>query len=176
MAQPLVNWSSKTLADFSSPALMLPQLRSRTSAAVIAELSGILQREGLLPDDDAFCSAVLRREQMSSTAMPSGWALPHARLAGLPQLCFVLARAPQPLVWSAEARSLVHTVFLFAAPEAEAKAYLNLISAVARLSQSPDLAEQLRRASDAPAMFAVLQHVPVNQVRPQAANLASSIH
>ena len=158
--------SGPTLADYTTPALMVPQLQTKATAAVISELCALLQREGRLQDSAALYDAVMRREQLSSTSIPCGWALPHARLDGLSQLTFALARSSQPFVWSPEALSPVHTVFLFASPEPEAKTYLNLISAVARLSQSSALVEQLRRAPDAHGMFAVLQQVPVFRASP----------
>lgn len=166
MPPTLTTPSAQKLADYTTPALMVPQLQSQGRAAVIVELCALLQREGRLHDLTTFSDAVMRREQLSSTSIACGWALPHARLNGLPRLTFTLARSSQPFVWSTEALCPVHTVFLFAAPEPEAKTYLNLISAVARLSQNSALVDQLRRAPDARNMFAVLQQVPVFRATP----------
>lgn len=157
--------SSNSLADYTSLSLMAPQLKAREPAAVIAELCGLLERGSRLNGYSLFYGAVMAREQMSSTAIRAGWALPHARLDGLPRLSFALGRTSKPLTWSAEARSPVHTVFLFAAPESEAKTYLTLISAVARLSQNPGLVEQLENAPDAAAMFAVLRQATLSLPR-----------
>jgi mannitol/fructose-specific phosphotransferase system IIA component (Ntr-type) len=85
-----------------------------------------------------------------------------------------MARSTAPFTWSAGSSSPVHTVFLFAAPESAAKAYLTLISAVARLSRSTDLVEQLEQAQDADALFAVLQQVPLRQTDTNRTSLAAS--
>lgn len=150
-----------TVADYTTPALMVPELQARTHTEAIAELCSLLERAGRLPDAAAFREAVLKREQLSSTATTHGWALPHGRLNGLPRLSFALARSSKPFAWSADAFGPVHTVFLFATPEAEAKNYLTLICAVARMTQRSALVEQLRRAADAAAMFSLLQQVPL---------------
>jgi mannitol/fructose-specific phosphotransferase system IIA component (Ntr-type) len=63
----------------------------------------------------------------------------------------------------------VHTVFLFAVPEMEAKTYLNLIASIARLSQNAELVEKLRLAQTAGAMFQILEQVPLRQPRPASA-------
>lgn len=147
---------------------MVPELESQAGAAVIAELCSVLQRQGRLSDPAAFYDAVMTRELMSATSIAPGWALPHARLKGLAQLSFALARSSQPLFWFGEAGFRLRTVFLFAVPEAEALTYLNLIAAVARLSQNPVLLEQLVRAPDRQSMFEVLQHVPLRQRGPAA--------
>ena len=166
MSHTLTNELSRTLADYTAQALMVPQLQSQTMASVVTELCALLQREGRFPGSATFYEAVMKREQLSSTCISCGWALPHARLSGLSQLSFVLARSSQPFVWSTDTRSTVHMVILFAVPEFEAKSYLNLVSAVARLSQNSALVEQLRCAPDAGSMFALLQHVPIFRPSP----------
>ncbi len=159
-----------TLADYTNPALMVPTLKSTSPVAIIAELSSTLQQGGRLTNlvDSAILSeAVMTRELLSATSISPGWALPHARLKGLTQLSFALGRSSQPIVWLGKDRVRVQTIFLFAVPEAEAKAYLNLIAAVARFSQTAGLIEQLGCARDGRGMFRVLQQVALR--RPRAA-------
>jgi mannitol/fructose-specific phosphotransferase system IIA component (Ntr-type) len=150
---------TETLADFTEPGLMFPALASKPPAAVIAQLCSALDELGRLGDAAAFYEAVLNREKMCPTSISPGWALPHARLKGLTQLSFALARIAQPLVWLGESGLRVQTVFLFAVPDAEAKKYLNLIAAIAQLNKNRALSEQLHRATDPKAMFEVLQQV-----------------
>ena len=144
---------------------MVSNLQSTTPADFITELCGLLQQEGQLNDSGAFCEAVMTRELMSPTSISPGFALPHARLAGLAQLSFGLARSSQALTWFGESSVQVQVVFLFAVPEAQAKTYLNVISAVAKLSQNPALVRELMRAPDGEAMFEVLKHAPLRQPR-----------
>ena len=147
---------------------MIPKLQSTAPPAAIAELCATLQKDGRLNDSAAFYDAVMTRELLSATSISPGWALPHARLKGLSQLSFALGRTFQPLVWFGESKSRVQTIFLFAVPETEAKTYLNLIAAVARLSQNAALLEQLQRARDEQGMFEILQQAPLRQPRPAA--------
>jgi mannitol/fructose-specific phosphotransferase system IIA component (Ntr-type) len=153
--------SLKTLADYTSPGLMVPELRSNVAAGVIAELCSLLQRQGRLNDSAAFYEAVMRRELLSTTSFGSGWALPHARLKGLRQLSFALARSSQPLVWFGESGFRPQTVFLFAVREEEVKTYLDVIAAVARLNQNTALLEQLLHAPNGKTMFGVLEQIPL---------------
>jgi mannitol/fructose-specific phosphotransferase system IIA component (Ntr-type) len=157
----LIGESLKTLANYTSPALLVPELKSNTATGVIAELCSLLQQQGRLSDCKEVCDAVITRELLSPTSIPPGWALPHARLKGLAQISFALARSPQPLVWFGEGGIRPQLVFLFVIPEAEAKTYLNLISALARLSQDPTLLGQLRFARDSETMFSVLEQIPL---------------
>jgi mannitol/fructose-specific phosphotransferase system IIA component (Ntr-type) len=144
---------------------MVPELQSRTAPDVIAELCSLLQRNERLPNSAAFYEAVMAREFLSPTSIPPAWALPHARLQGIAQLSFALARSSQPLVWFHEGGIRPQTVFLFAVPEGEARTYLSLVAAVARLNQNRVLLEQLRRAPDGKSMFKVLEQVHLREPR-----------
>jgi mannitol/fructose-specific phosphotransferase system IIA component (Ntr-type) len=157
-----------TLAHFTSPALILPELESRVPADVIAELCSVLHREGRLNDFAAFYHAVLNRELTCPTSIAPGWALPHARLQGITQLSFAMARSSQPLVWFGECRIRPQIVFLFAVPEEEARIYLSVVAAVAKLIQNPALFEQLGSAPDGNSMFRILEQIPLRQRKPSA--------
>jgi mannitol/fructose-specific phosphotransferase system IIA component (Ntr-type) len=128
---------------------------------VIAELCAILERHGRINDSAAFLNAVINRESLCPTSTAPGWALPHARHRGITQLSFVLARSAQPLVWFGEGTIRPQIIFLFAVPEAEAKTYLSVVAAVAKLSQNLALLAQLHTAPDAQAMIEVLGQVPL---------------
>ena len=140
---------------------MVPELAANTADLVISDLCSLLQREGCLSDSKPFYNAVMKRERLSSTVMAGGWALPHARLEGLDQLRFALGRSSQPLLWPGADASGVQLVFLFAIPEREAMAYLNLIASLARFNQAPSLVHQLLRAADRQTMLTILEQVPV---------------
>jgi PTS system nitrogen regulatory IIA component len=126
---------------------------------VLVELCSILNQQGRLDEPAAFLNAVIKRESICPTSTAPGWALPHARLPGITQLSFALARSAQPLVWFGEGSIRPQMIFLFAVPEAEAGTYLRVVAGVAKLSQNPILLEQLRGAPDAQTMFEVLRQV-----------------
>jgi mannitol/fructose-specific phosphotransferase system IIA component (Ntr-type) len=152
-----------TVADYTEPLLMVPLLRSRDAAGVTAELCSMLERQGRITDLLPFYHAIISHEAVSSTAMSPGWALPHARIAGIPHLCFAVGRTAEPLVWfGGEPVSLV---FLFAVPQNQAAAYLNLIAGLAKLSEDHARLERLADAPDSETMFEVLREIPLPKRR-----------
>ena len=144
---------------------MIPEAKGVTAQDVIAELCERLETAGRLNDRTAFIKAVMAREQLSPTIFPPGWAFPHARLADIPQLSFGMARTSKPIPWVGWGGSGVRLVWLFAVPEGEPKAYLNLIASIAKFSQDASRAEQLTQARDAGAMYAVLEQAPLRHAR-----------
>jgi nitrogen PTS system EIIA component len=146
-----------TLADYTAPSLMVPRLCSRDATSVMAELCSTLQSQGQIIDLLPFYHAVINREALSGTVVSPGWALPHGRIAGIPQLCFALGRTVGPLAWYGG--QPVNLVFLFAVPESEAGAYLSLISGLARLGQDHSRLERLGAAPDSRMMFEALRGI-----------------
>ena len=148
-----------TLADFTSPGLIIPRLRDQDVASVIQELSQALQREGRVPDLLPFYHAALNREFLVSTDMEAGIAFPHARLPGLKELSFALGRSGEPLTWGTRAARSVRLVFLIAVPATDSTQYLSLISGLARLAKDGRLVEKLHHAQDTFQIFDVLQQI-----------------
>lgn len=158
--------TAMTLADFTSPGLIVPHLRGQDAASVIQELSQALQRDKRVPDLLPFYHAALNREFMVSTDMEAGMAFPHARLPGLKELAFALGRSDQPLGWGTKASGSVRLVFLMAVPATDATQYLLLISGLARLAKDSRLVEKLHAAQDTFQIVDVLKQVELRSSAP----------
>jgi PTS system fructose-specific IIC component len=150
-----------TLADFTSPGLIIPQLRGLDVATVIQELSQALQREGRVPDLLPFYHAALNREFLLSTGWETGMAFPHARLAAVKEVSFALGRCQEPLSWGQRNTGSVKLVFLIAVPATDVTQYLAVVSGLARLSRNPNLLERLYAAQDTFQILDVLHQVPL---------------
>lgn len=155
-----------TLADFTSPGLIVPHLRGKEAASAIKELSHVLHLENRLPDLLPFYQAALNREFMVSTEMESGIAFPHARVPGVKRVTFALGRSDEPLSWGSGSVRSVRLVFLMAVPSTDATEYLLLISGLARLSRDSALITRLQSARDTFEILAVLQQVALRTASP----------
>lgn len=153
-----------TLAGYTSPGLIIPTLRGVDAPAVIQELSATLQREGHISDLLPFYQAALNREYLCSTVMEPGWALPHVLVKGLDKPCFALGRTAAPIAWGNSVLR-VQLIFLVAAPETDARAYMTLILGLTRLSRDSQLLERLLKAKDSFEIFDLLRQVrmPMNR-------------
>jgi nitrogen PTS system EIIA component len=152
-----------SLADYTRPALIVPQLHERDTAGVIGELSQVLQREGGVPDLLPFYQAALNQELLTSSALECGLAFPHARLSAVKRLQFAFGRTRAPIIWGARSSWSVQLVFLLAVPATDAAAYLHLLASLARLGQQPELLAQLRKAEGARGILAVLERIGMRQ-------------
>ena len=159
-----------TLADFTSPSLIVPHLRGQDAASVIQELSQALQREKRIPDLLPFYHAALNREFMVSTDMEAGMAFPHARLPALKEVSFSLGRSDEPLRWGTRAGPTVRLVFLMAVPATDSTQYLLLTSGLARLAKDHRFVETLHTARDSFQIIEVLKQVELRISSPKSIN------
>jgi mannitol/fructose-specific phosphotransferase system IIA component (Ntr-type) len=153
-----------TLANFTSPGLVIPRLRGGEATSVLKELAQLLGTENRVPDVLPFYQTVLNREFMVSRDWEASMAFPHARVAGIKHVSFALGRSDKPLRWGANTARGVRLVFLLAVPATDATQYLLLMSGLLRLSKEAALVAQLLAADDPLQMLEVLQQVALRAV------------
>lgn len=73
--------------------------------------------------------SALERENVESTYVGRGLAIPHARVEGLQSAAVYIARRKQGLAW---AKEVADTVILLAVPEEQPDVYLHLLSKLMR--------------------------------------------
>src|SRR4051812_41229294 len=105
-----------TLADFSSEALIIPELQARDMAGAILELSNAFQRSDARWDVPKLNQLAYERERQMSTAMEFGAAFPHIRSDTCLRLQFALGRAATPFEWGQPGFLKVQFIFLNAVP------------------------------------------------------------
>jgi mannitol/fructose-specific phosphotransferase system IIA component (Ntr-type) len=152
-----------SLAEYTRPGLIVPQLQERDTAGVVNELTRILHREGCVPDVLAFYHAALNHEFLVNSATESGIAVPHARLNSVTNSGFAFGRATAPLMWGPRPSRPVEFVFLLSVPATDAAGFLQLLSALARFGQEEDLLAALRAEPSSEAIFNLFKRIRVRQ-------------
>jgi PTS system nitrogen regulatory IIA component len=124
------------------------RMRASTKAAVLAELA---TRAGLsLGLDQAQVLAALRaREELGSTGVGAGIAVPHARLEGLSTIAGFFARLERPVAFDAIDGKPVDLVVMLLSPPTGHGQHLAALAQVSRLLRNPVTAEALRGTDDA---------------------------
>jgi|GEM_PF-2232050 mannitol/fructose-specific phosphotransferase system IIA component (Ntr-type) len=156
--------ASFTLADFTSEALIVPQLQARDMTGAIQELSQAFQSSDTAWNGEELARMALEREEQMSTAMDlggTGAAFPHVRSTACPRLQFAMGRAVAPLAWDGSSR--VRLVFLNAVPDSDAMGYLKLVSGMARIAKEAGLVEKICAVGGARELLELLKRVPVRE-------------
>ena len=107
-------------------------------------------------DADKITADILKREELGSTGMGGGVAIPHARMADVKRPFGLLARLKSAIEFDAIDRQPVDLVFLLLLPTAPAGEQLNALALVARTLRDADTARIARHATDPSGLYAAI--------------------
>jgi len=154
----MIAFASATLAQFTSPQLLVPCLQGDHRESVIAELSQCLAGAGWLEDAAMFTRSVLEHEAQAP-AVFDGVAFPLAHPGALCRLAFAVGLARQPFPWGGPRSPRVRAVVLLAVPVAETSRQLPLILAFCKFLGDSTAFASLRASRTPAEMLAVLDRI-----------------
>lgn len=102
-------------------------------------------------------AALQAREELGSTALGRGVALPHARMAGDHPPLMLFARLSKPIDYEARDEEPVDLVILVLWPEASPEGFLPTLAATCRPLRAPAALRRLRSATAPEEVVAVLE-------------------
>jgi PTS system nitrogen regulatory IIA component len=140
------------ITDYLSPANVMLDVKPASKDQLLRLLSTRAAAEAGL-DADEVATLILKREELGSTGMGNGVALPHARLAGLKSPFGLFARLRRGIDFEAIDDKPVDIVFLLLLPESESGEQLNALACAARALRDPEVLEKIRGAADPGALF-----------------------
>jgi nitrogen PTS system EIIA component len=143
------------LTDLVAPNAIIPALKVNNKKQVLQELAA---RAAALTgqNEKTIFDTLMQREKLGSTAVGSGIAIPHGKMATLTRLFGLFARLDRPIDFEALDGQPVDLVFLLLSPEAAGADHLRALARVARLFRDPEIVRRLRDSRDAEAIYAVL--------------------
>jgi PTS system fructose-specific IIA component/PTS system nitrogen regulatory IIA component len=146
------------ITDFIIREAMLPAVAAKTKEAVIRELVASLKKTGHVTaaDEENIVKAILRREQLGSTGIGRGVAIPHAKHESVGKLIGTVALAPEGIPFdSLDNEPVFILVMLLYAPERPGE-HLRALEAVSRLLRDEKFCQSLRQAKSQEEMWRVL--------------------
>ncbi|MES2055661.1 MAG: PTS sugar transporter subunit IIA [Pseudomonadota bacterium] len=145
------------MTDFSD--LLLPEtvvqgVAAGTKKALLQQLAAMLADiHGL--DGKLVADALIGREKLGSTGFGGGVAIPHGKLAGLPQVIGLFARVAQPVEFQAIDDLPVDLIFVLLSPPDAGAAHLKALARVSRRLRDRDFLAKLRGAGSPDALYAL---------------------
>lgn len=144
------------LLDLISPRSIRVPLESKTKNEVIAELVDLLVSVKRLPHRQAIYDALIEREEVGSTGIGHGVALPHAKCAEVKEIVIACGVAPDGIDFDALDREPVYIFFLILAPRTAPGQHLKVMSILTRFLSREAARDQLMKAKSADEVYAIL--------------------
>ena len=131
-------------------------LKARDKAQLLLELGRIIAATGAPVTAAAVTEALRRREQLGSTGLGNGFALPHASMAGIETYVVALVRLEQPIAFDAIDGAPVDLVCLLLTP-ADGGSHVAAMAAISRLFRNRESERRIRAAGHVQEVLAAVE-------------------
>src|SRR5450631_2150261 len=143
------------ISDLLSPADVMIDVRASNKRLLLQELAAKAASSlGLSVDQVA--PYLLKREELGSTGIGGGVAIPHNRLPDLERPYGLLAKLKQPVEFDAIDGQGVDIVFILLLSAGAENEQLGALARVARALRSSENLVRLRRAKDASELYSAI--------------------
>jgi len=146
------------ITDLLTPDRVIVGLQARSKSHVLAELARRAAAATGLPQQQ-IVDSLQARENLGSTGVGGGIAIPHAQIAGLERFFGLFVRLSRPIDYDAVDGQPVDLVFLLLIP-ANAKEHLQALAAVSRRLRDPENSAKLRRNQSPQAAIEMIIGLP----------------
>ena len=146
------------LSEIVTEHRIIPESAAADKAQLLHEMVALLCDSGDLEQDQAKAveRAVMRREELGTTGIGNGVALPHAKHAGVKGLAGALGRSHKGIDFEALDGSPVHIVFLILGSPDAVEPHLEALKKVTALLRDQDFCTFLKRAKDQDELAEIL--------------------
>ena len=134
------------IVDILSEDLIIPTLEATSRDAVIRELVAGIVRVTPIVSADSAVRVLVAREDIGSTGVGHGLAIPHAKLASLDGAVACFARSTSGVDFGARDGQPCFLFLALLAPEGNAGLHLKALARASRLFKDPEFLRNLRES------------------------------
>jgi PTS system nitrogen regulatory IIA component len=144
------------IVDFLRPELIVPELQASDKLGILRELATHIGRSSPGIPAEEILRVLAEREQLASTALSDGIAIPHGKLDRMPHMVGCLGRARHAVDFGSLDGNPTQLFFVLMAPGNAASAHLKALARISRLFKERGVRERLIHADGADAMYRVI--------------------
>ncbi len=122
-------------------------LKAKKKEEAIDELVNVLDKAGKLANREEFKKAIIARENISSTALEEGIAIPHAKTSAVKEAALAFGLSKEGIDYESLDEEPSTIFFMIAAPEKSTDAHIETLSKLTTLLLDDDFREELLKAT-----------------------------
>jgi fructose-specific phosphotransferase system IIA component len=145
------------LLDIVTPDCIKAPLAAENKQAAIYELIDVLAGAARVKDPAGLRDAVWQREQIRTTGIGAGLAIPHGKSSGVSSLAIAIGKPARPMDFQAIDNKPVRLVILLASPPDKTSDHIQALAHISRLMTMEDFRERMYAAQDALAIYDLLR-------------------
>lgn len=144
------------LGALTRPELIFPDLPAADRAEVLRAFAERVAGQGLVKSGEELFQRLWEREQLGSTGIGSGVAIPHCKLQGLARGIVAVGMVPEGVDFGAPDGRPVKVLFLVVSPSASPAEHLQVLAAISRWLRADHHAERILALHDAAQVYHLL--------------------
>ena len=137
------------LSDFLTEDAIQLDLPSSDKEALFKDALAHLHEKGYVTEPVKVLEDLRVREEIMSTGIGQGVAIPHAQSEGVPGTHLSLWRPSQPVEFNAIDEQPVDLIFMILGPRGIGNEHVKILAKISRLLHGSDFRDRLRSASSA---------------------------
>lgn len=136
---------------------LISTLKAKDKNAVIYELSEAISKSQPSLSSDKIAKVLLERENLGSTGIGSGVAIPHGKLAELDTIVASFGRSIEGIDFDSQDGEPAHLFFVMLAPKDSAGTHLQALAKLSRLLKSSQFRGQLLQAQSPEEILEIIK-------------------
>ncbi len=154
------------LMDFVVSSAIVPDLQVTNKEDAIRGLVGALRAAGVVAADseDGIVAAILKREELGSTGIGNGVAVPHTKHASVGKLVAAVALVKDGVDFQSLDGKRVHIMFLLVSPPDRPGDHLRGLENISRHLRNQDFCNFLKQATTKEDVISALTDADNNQL------------
>ncbi|HEX5132059.1 MAG TPA: PTS sugar transporter subunit IIA [Candidatus Krumholzibacteria bacterium] len=145
------------LTELFLPETVVTDMPGTGKEPVLRAIVADLDAKGFIADAPTAAADVLTREDVMSTGVGHGVAIPHAYTAGVERLVAGFYRIGPPIDFGALDSLDVDLIFVILGPPQSRREHIRILAKISRLLGNADFRDELRRAADTPGVLNVFR-------------------
>jgi len=145
------------ILDILVPEAVVPDMRAGSKPEALDELAGALATLHPEIDRERLVEVLLDREELGSTAIGEGIAIPHGKLAAVTCVMAAFGRSAQGIDFDSLDGNPTRLFFLLVAPEDSAGVHLKALARISRLLKDQNFRERLLTGASREELFATIK-------------------
>lgn len=131
-------------------------LLAKTKIAALNELVDTIMHGGLKLEPSLIVEILMQRENLGSTGIGDGVAIPHGKTSAMDDLVVAFGRSMEGIDYDAADGKPVHLFFLLLAPENSAGYHLKVLARISKMLKIESFREMLFKAENSNDLYKII--------------------
>lgn len=145
------------ISDLLKKDLMIIDLKAKTKKDAIDEMVEKLSQKKMINDPVKFKEEILKREELTSTGLGDGIAMPHAKTDAVNESCVLFARSNDGIDYDSLDGQPAFLFFMIAAKDGANNTHIETLANLSKLLLKPNFIEKLKNAKDSDEVMSIVE-------------------